>query len=125
MRILALTILLLWTSVAYGAQSITINEGTTNFGPVSPNVATRYMSFSYEPVPNPAVTLTGVIQYSTDGGKTYLDLCRFTASKIATLITIERKFPVGTTNIKGSVTLVGGSLTLTKQANLTSKNKNT
>jgi hypothetical protein len=122
MRYLVLFFLLI-AQPLLAAQTVTIKEGTTNFGPVAVSGLHRFANFSIDRWSNPAITLSGVVQYSTDGGKIYLDLIKFTAVGSSSIegIAAGRSLPPGTTHIKGSITLVGGSITLSRQATFESR----
>lgn len=110
-------------SLAHGAQTITINEGTTEFGPITVATAQRYAAFSIDRWTNPAIILSGVIQCSTDGGNNYFDLVRFTAKGGTGTPTVDvaRNCPEGSTHIKGSVTVTGGNITISRQPDFRSQ----
>jgi hypothetical protein len=125
----SLLALLIMAQAAFGAQVITIPEGTTIYGPISVSVFNRYARFELDRSKwtDPNIKLSAVMTRSTDGGKTFLLpsvwLCAFESqggpiisnkpNPTPTPITRRNcQLPEGTTNIRVTTTVAGGSITL-------------
>jgi hypothetical protein len=127
-------------SLAYGAQSITIPIGTTVYGPVSLDTALHKfgeLRFSAPTWTNPAIKMTAVIDYSDDGRKTWKFLCGFKAEGMPGGPPRARWCPLydliqvddgkqaqrsrNATDIRATVTVTGGSITISAIPNLGGK----
>jgi hypothetical protein len=114
-------------SLAHGAQTFTLKEGTTPFGPISVNQLHKVARFELDRPTNPAILVTGVLLFSTDGGKTTVPnwSCTFsgpgTLKDLGPVMGTSCQFPTGTTHVSGSLTVVGGSLTVSRVPLLGSK----
>jgi hypothetical protein len=113
-----LIILLLWASLAHGAQSIVIPQGTTIYGPFAVNTLHRYTTFAIVRDPswtNPAITLYVILEISFDKGATYPHQCEFgtrggtVPNNLSGLLC---PVPAGATHIKATATATGGSITV-------------
>lgn len=119
--------LLLCSTALAGQSGITIREGTFEFGPISVSVLNRYARFELDRPTNPAIRVSGVLFASKDGGKTFLSdwTCKFsgtgTTRDIGPVIGTTCQFPHDTTHIKGSLTVAGGSITISRAVLLKGK----
>jgi hypothetical protein len=115
----ALIFLLLLSSVAFAAQKeITIPEGVTPFGPITVGALQKYLDLRFERSPtftNSNVKASVIVNYSIDGGKTYQFMCGFRFQGEAGVPISEAPclIPAGTTHAQGTITVTGGSITLT------------
>jgi hypothetical protein len=125
MKILLLALLLI-AAPAFGAATITIPVGTTNFGPLSVNVADKYSDFSFDRTlwTDPAVTLAANIEQSFDSGKTWGFFCGFHAQGGVTETPTTRivcSISPGATHVRGNVVVTGGTITLPKPSDFHTK----
>jgi hypothetical protein len=123
---LAVAAILLWTALAYGAQSITIPEGSSSYGPVSVTTLHRFAGLYIERTSSSFTKATINLFHSTDGGKTFAvqPFCRFThlgGGTATQTFGADCPKPSEATHVTATVLVEGGSITIAKQPNLRSR----
>lgn len=107
--------------ILFAAQTFTIPQGTTVWGPWQVQIANKYASFSFDRTlwTNPAITLVATADYSTDKGSTWNPIpgCKITSQGGGTPPTtfFNCMFPQGTTDIRATTIVSGGSITIPSQ----------
>ena len=123
---------LLLASVAHGAQSITIPQGTTIYGPVSVNMLHRRTALDFRRTNTNFTRLKVIFEYSESGsGGPWLRLsngapyCALEAAGLPLVedIQIDCPFPKDSkpTHVRAIAEAIGGSVTLVALPNLRSK----
>lgn len=109
-----------WVGVLFGAQTFTIPQGTTVYGPISASVGKKYayMEIDRSLWTDPKVTLDATVEYSTNKGSTWVFFCRFGSkgSKLGKPLTIMScpGLPDNATNIQATTVVAGGNIVMPK-----------
>jgi hypothetical protein len=110
-------VFVLVTSPLYAAQTFTIPQGTTVYGPFSVTTLKHrpYLSLDKSLWTNPAIKLDAAFDISSDKGSTWVFFCRFTAQgggTIPVVIVACDVLPDSATNVRVTTVVTGGSIVL-------------
>jgi hypothetical protein len=125
-RLLKVLLLLLLASPLFAAQSITIPEGTSSYGPVSVTTLHRFAGLYIDRTSSSFTKATISLFHSTDDGKTFASqpFCKFThlgGGTATQTFGADCPKPEGTTHITATALVEGGSITIAKTPNLRSR----
>lgn len=114
-----LLLFLLFPSALFAAQTFTIPQGTTVYGPIPASKANKYSTIAIDRTlwTNPAITLQAFVEF-TSNGTTWIKICEFTGQggKITgePLTFAGCVFPPTTTQIRATAIVKGGSISMPK-----------
>lgn len=113
-----LVLFLLFPSMVWSAQKVTIPVGTTIYGPITTTKANKYCSVSIDRSlwTDPNTVLTGSLEYSTDGGKTFVSRYGFIAvggGDTSQPTTITAPQVTNATHVQVRVTVTGSAISAT------------
>lgn len=119
--------IVLYCATAFAAQTFTLPVGTTTVGPITVSKANRFGNISIDRTlwTDPNSVLSARIEYSIDGGKTWLGLCGFTTRggsilNGVTQVTCKIR-DSNTTHLRATAVVTGGPVVMTRLPGMSGK----